>query len=148
VEQPPKCYSLQGGTVQPCKCYSPQGGTTSQVLLPPIHINILFSFKNLRNCLLKVLAHGIVIVSAIGNDGPIPGASSNPADMSGVIGLLFVIIPIIEGIMDGMPSWTVCHYGRYATVCHYGRYAIMGGVSFWMCMHDTSLCSSQTVAFR
>lgn len=35
----------------------------------------------------ELTAAGVIFVSAIGNDGPTPGSSENPGDMSTVIGV-------------------------------------------------------------
>jgi membrane-bound transcription factor site-1 protease len=47
----------------------------------------LFVFFIWRKKVLEVTSSGIVMVSAIGNDGPVFGTLNNPADMGSVIGV-------------------------------------------------------------
>ena len=48
----------------------------------PLYLNILLSAK-----VRELTANGVIMISAIGNDGPLYGTLNNPADQMDVIGV-------------------------------------------------------------
>jgi membrane-bound transcription factor site-1 protease len=77
----------------------------------------------------ELTAHNIIMVSAIGNDGPLYGTLNNPADQSDVIGVGGIDYSdhIASFSSRGMSTWEIPHgYGRVKPdVVAYGR-EIMG----------------------
>jgi subtilisin family serine protease len=98
---------------------------------------------------LEITSHGIIMVSAIGNDGPLYGTLNNPADQNDVIGIggIDYTDRIAPFSSRGMSTWELpTGYGRSKPdIMAYGRDVQVGGV--WSAdVHGTTLLLLEQVS--
>ena len=79
-------------------------------------LQLLFTINRAFNCLIfhqiwELTANNIIMVSAIGNDGPLYGTLNNPADQSDVIGVGGIDYGdhIASFSSRGMSTWEIPH---------------------------------------
>lgn len=76
----------------------------------------------------ELTANNVIMVSAIGNDGPLYGTLNNPADMMDVIGVGGINFEdeIARFSSRGMTTWVSQHFGPHSLVRLCIMYASIG----------------------